>query len=32
VQTGDFGERKKAEALSREITTLMGMDTFITTK
>ena len=32
VQTGDFSERKKAEALSREITTLMGMDTFITTK
>ena len=32
VQTGDFSERKKAEALSREITTLMGMDTFITMK
>lgn len=32
VQTGEFSERKRAEALSQEIRTLMGLDTFITTK
>ena len=32
VQVGEFSERKRAEALSREITTLMGLDVFVTTK
>jgi len=32
VQIGEFSERKRAEALSREIITLMGLDTYITTK
>jgi cell division septation protein DedD len=32
VQVGEFSERKRAEALSREIRTLMGLDTYITTK
>jgi len=32
VQAGEFSERKRAEALSREITTLMGLDVFVTTK
>ena len=32
VRTGEFSERERAEALSREIRTLMGLDVFITTK
>jgi cell division septation protein DedD len=32
VQVAEFSERKRAEALSREITTLMGLDVFVTTK
>jgi tetratricopeptide (TPR) repeat protein len=32
VQVGEFSERKRAEALAREIKTLMGLDTYITTK
>jgi cell division septation protein DedD len=32
VQAGEFSERKRAEAFSKEIRTLMGLDVFITTK
>ena len=32
VQVGEFGERKKAQVLSQEIKTLMGLDVYITTK
>jgi cell division septation protein DedD len=32
VRTGEFSERKRAEALSQEIRTLMELDVFVTTK
>jgi cell division septation protein DedD len=32
VQVGEFNETKKAKMLAQEIRTLMGLDTFITTK